>query len=316
LFLSAVIVVSWIRRRRRPDVATPSEGTVWVLGTILIICGFSQLGQALVPARWAGGAGPPLLAAVACWAAVLAMRSSGTRAPAPEGTAAAAVAQQKVPEDADRGRLEQALRHAEAQVRLLTESDARKNQFLAALGHELRNPLAPIRNALRIMKRTGLDDPELCWARDVVEHQLHQLGQLVDDLQEISRVTIGKVRLQKEPVDVATILHFAVETSRPIIDAHHHRLTIALPPQPVLVEADPIRMAQVLSNLLNNAAKYTPDGGQIRLGATIENSGSEAVFRVRDNGIGIAPEMLARIFDLFAQAEDALDRAQGGLDWD
>jgi CheY-like chemotaxis protein/two-component sensor histidine kinase len=175
----------------------------------------------------------------------------------------------------------------------------------------LRNPLAPIRNALRIMKRRGMDDPDLVWARDVVEHQLRQLGQLVDDLQELSRVTGGKVRLEKEPVDVATIVAFAVETSRPTIDAHRHRLSIALPGGRVLVDADSNRMAQVLSNLMNNAAKYTEDGGQIRLAVAVE--GADVAFRVRDNGVGIPVEMLPQVFDLFAQVGHSLDRAQGGL---
>ena len=179
------------------------------------------------------------------------------------------------------------------------------------LGHELRNPLAPIRNAVKVMKQLGSDDPDLCWARDVVDHQVRQMAQLVDDLLEISRVTSGKVRLQKEPVDVATIVAYAIETSRPVLESHHHRLSIALPPEPVHVDADSIRMAQVLSNLLNNAAKYTQPGGQIRLAAAAE--GAEVVFRVRDNGIGIPPEMLSRIFDLFAQVDHSLDHSQGGL---
>ena len=117
------------------------------------------------------------------------------------------------------------------------------------LGHELRNPLAPIRNAVKVMKQLGSDDPELCWARDVVDHQVRQMAQLVDDLLEMSRVTSGKVRLQREPIDVATIVAYAVETSRPVLESHNHRLSIALPAEPLHVDADSIRMAQVLSNL-------------------------------------------------------------------
>jgi CheY-like chemotaxis protein/two-component sensor histidine kinase len=137
------------------------------------------------------------------------------------------------------------------------------------------------------------------------------MGQLVDDLLEISRVTRGKVRLQKEVVDVATIIAYAVETSRPIIESHRHRLSIALPPSSIFIEADAVRMAQVLSNLLNNSAKYTEQGGLIRLAVNLE--GQQAVFRVRDNGIGIPPEMLSSVFDLFTQVDHSLDRAQGGL---
>ena len=130
-------------------------------------------------------------------------------------------------------------------------------------------------------------------------------------MQEIARISSGKVRLQKEPVDIATIVAFAVETSRPTIDAHRHRLSITLPAGSILVDADPNRMAQVLSNLLNNAAKYTEDGGQIRLGVAVERA--DVVLRVRDNGVGIPPEMLPRVFDLFAQVGHSLDRSQGGL---
>ena len=187
----------------------------------------------------------------------------------------------------------------------------RKNEFLAMLGHELRNPLAPIRYAVKIMKQRGSDDRELCWARDVVNHQVRQMAELVDELLDISRVTTGKVRLQMEPIDVATIVAFAVETSRPMIEILHHRLSIVLPPGPVIVEADSLRMAQVLSNLLNNAAKYSKSPGQIRLAVTVE--GSDAVFRVRDKGIGIPAEMLAQIFDLFTQVDQSLDHSQGGL---
>ena len=193
----------------------------------------------------------------------------------------------------------------------LAEADTRKNEFLAMLGHELRNPLAPIRNAVKIMKQRGSDDPALCWARDVIDRQVQQMAQLVDDLLEISRVTRGKVRLQKEVVDVATIVAYAVETSRPIIDAHRHRLSIALPSAAAHGRGRPVRLAQVLSNLLNNAAKYTEEGGQIRLAVRLE--GDQVVFRVRDNGIGIPAEMLSSVFDLFTQVDRSLDRSQGGL---
>ncbi len=212
---------------------------------------------------------------------------------------------------ASRQRAEEALRNSEAAARKLAEADIRKNEFLAMLGHELRNPLAPIRSAIKIMKQRGGDDPEVCWARDVIDHQVHQMAQLVDDLLEISRVTSGKVRLQREPVDAATIVAYAVETSRPVVEARHHRLSISVPADSPYVDADPIRMAQVLSNLLNNAAKYTEQAGRIRL--TVATEGSQVIFRVRDNGIGIPPEMLSSIFEVFAQVDHSLDRSQGGL---
>jgi signal transduction histidine kinase/ActR/RegA family two-component response regulator len=301
LALAAAIVVLTVRRRG--SALSPSRGTAWLLGMTLIVCGFAQLTQAIAVAPRDRLMAIPLLAAVACWAAALTL--------APAARRGAVTADEPEATSPEPRRWEDDLHHIREEVRSLTEADARKNEFLAMLGHELRNPLAPIRNALRIMKRSGSDDPDLCWARDVVDHQLRQLGQLIDDLQEIARVISGKVRLQKEPVDVATIVAFAVETSRPTIEAHHHRLSITRPPGSVFIEADVLRMSQVLSNLLNNAAKYTEAGGQIRLTAAVE--GSDVVFRVRDNGLGIPPEMLPRIFDLFAQVDHSLDRSEGGL---
>jgi PAS domain S-box-containing protein len=208
----------------------------------------------------------------------------------------------------ERRRLEDQLRQHASE---LAEANARKNEFLAMLGHELRNPLAPIRNAVKIMKQRDFDDPTLRWAREVIDYQMRQMAQLVDDLLEISRVTLGKVRLQRERVDVAIIIAYAVETSRPILDAHRHHLSISLPPEPVFVHADQVRLAQVLSNLLHNAAKYTDDGGQIRLAVRVE--GTDVVIRVRDNGIGIPAEMLSSVFDVFTQVDCSLDRTQGGL---
>jgi signal transduction histidine kinase/DNA-binding response OmpR family regulator len=193
----------------------------------------------------------------------------------------------------------------------IQENDRRKNEFLAMLAHELRNPLAPIRNAVKVLRMLGIDDADLRWANDVITRQVEQLVRLVDDLLDISRITGGKVQLRKEPIDVAAAVERAVETSRPLIDARKHELAVTLPAEPVLVEADLVRLAQVLANLLNNAAKYTGEGGSIAL--EVAREGDEAVFRVRDNGIGIAPEMLPSVFDLFTQADRSLDRSQGGL---
>jgi signal transduction histidine kinase/AmiR/NasT family two-component response regulator len=283
----------------------PSRATVWSLGVLLIFCGMSQLTSALGVMPVYRLAGMSLLSSVTCWAAALTL----VRLLAPVRVTGDIEGYER--EIAERQRAEAALRNSEAAARKLAEADARKNEFLAMLGHELRNPLAPIRNAVKVMKQLGANDPELCWARDVVDHQVRQMAQLVDDLLEISRVTSGKVRLQRETVDVATIVAYAVETSRPVLESHNHRLSIAVSSEPLHVEADSIRMAQVVSNLLNNAAKYTQPGGQIRLAAAAE--GAEVVFRVRDNGIGIPPEMLSRIFDLFAQVDHSLDHSQGGL---
>ncbi len=208
----------------------------------------------------------------------------------------------------ERKRLEEETkRHAEE----LVEADHRKDEFLAMLGHELRNPLAPIRNALRVV-RPGKQEPrpEVRQAYDIIERQVENLARLVDDLLDVGRITSGKIRLQKERIDLAAVVARALEGARPLIDARRHTLEVNLPEVPVPVEADPVRLAQVLWNLLNNAAKYTPDGGRITL--TVER-GDEAVVRIRDTGTGIAPEMLPKVFDLFTQVERTLDRAQGGL---
>jgi PAS domain S-box-containing protein len=198
-------------------------------------------------------------------------------------------------------------RHEEA----LRETDRRKDEFLAMLAHELRNPLAPIRNALHVVQMRGQGQQAGQEAWGMIERQVETLVRLVDDLLDVSRIGRGKINLRKEPVDVATLVARAVEGSRPLIEARKHDLKIALSDEPMRVEADPTRMAQVLWNLLNNAAKYTPEGGRIWLTAAKE--GGEAVIRVRDTGMGIPPEMLPKMFDLFTQAERTLDRAEGGL---
>src|SRR5947209_2556042 len=160
------------------------------------------------------------------------------------------------------------------------EADRRKDEFLAMLAHELRNPLAPILNATYLMRRRQIDDPALQRARDVVERQVQHMAHLVDELLDVSRITRGKIELQKQPLDLATLIAHAVETSRPLIDARRHQLFLTLPPEPVPLEADPDRLQQVLANLLNNAAKFTEPGGRIWLNGTRE--GNEAVLRVRD----------------------------------
>jgi signal transduction histidine kinase/DNA-binding response OmpR family regulator len=191
------------------------------------------------------------------------------------------------------------------------ENDRRKNEFLAMLAHELRNPLAPIRNAVEILRMLDIPDANLHWANDIITRQVEHLVRLVDDLLDISRITGGKIQLRKEPVDVAVAVARAVETSRPLIDARRHELSVSLPTDPVHVAADLVRLSQVLSNLLNNAAKYTEEGG--RIGLKVARESDDVVFRVSDNGIGISPEMVPCIFDLFIQVDRSIDRSQGGL---
>ncbi|BBA34727.1 multi-sensor hybrid histidine kinase [Methylocaldum marinum] len=193
----------------------------------------------------------------------------------------------------------------------LTAADRQKDEFLATLAHEMRNPLAPIMSAVQILYRTDGTGPQYAWARDVIDRQTRHLTRLVDDLLDVSRISRGKVTLNKQPLELAAIVNHAMETSRPLIQAHGHSISTSLPSEPVWIEGDLIRIAQVVSNLLNNAAKYSEPNRQVWLTAAKENG--LAVIRVRDAGLGISPEVLPRIFDLFAQADRSLDRSKGGL---
>ena len=193
----------------------------------------------------------------------------------------------------------------------LSASDRRKDEFLATLAHELRNPLAPIRNGLQLMRIAGHQVETVLQARSMMERQLKQLVRLVDDLMDVSRITRGKLELRKERVPLSAIVNSAVETSRPVIDEMGHELTVGLPSQPIIVEADFTRLAQVFLNLLNNAAKYSDRGGRITL--TAECQASDIVISVRDAGIGIDADHLPHIFDLFAQVDRSLEKSRGGL---
>ncbi|MDZ4685665.1 MAG: ATP-binding protein [Planctomycetaceae bacterium] len=193
----------------------------------------------------------------------------------------------------------------------LTEADRRKNEFLAMLSHELRNPLAAISNATQLLRLQKNEDPLQEQAQAIIERQLGQLTHLVDELLEIARITTGRIHLNEQHVTLAGIVENAVETVSVLIGRHRHAFEVSLPPEPILLYADAARLEQVVVNLLTNAAKYTDAGGQIWL--SVEQEVDEAVIRVRDTGVGIAPDMLPRIFELFTQAERSLDRAQGGL---
>ena len=208
----------------------------------------------------------------------------------------------------ERSRLEQ---KTQEQAAALIDLDRRKDEFLAMLSHELRNPLAPISNAVHILRLSKNEDPVQQQARGIIERQVGQLKYLVDDLLEISRATTGRVQLRQERVLVSGIVERAIETAQPLIKQRRHELTITLPLHQVWLYADAARMEQVIVNLLTNAAKYTDEGGKI--GLTVVQEGNTVVLRVRDSGIGIAPELLPHIFDLFTQADRSLDRSQGGL---
>jgi PAS domain S-box-containing protein len=208
----------------------------------------------------------------------------------------------------ERSRLERKM-HEQAQM--LADLHRRKDEFLAMLSHELRNPLAPILNAVHLLRLEQHESQLQQQARAVIERQVSQLTRLVDDLMEVSRITTGRVQLRHDRVVVSGIVDRAVETARPLMERHQHELTVSLPPQPIWLDADAARLEQVVVNLLTNAAKYTGEGGHIWL--DVQQEDDECVLRVRDTGVGIAPELLPRIFDLFTQAERSLDRSQGGL---
>jgi signal transduction histidine kinase/ActR/RegA family two-component response regulator len=204
-----------------------------------------------------------------------------------------------------------------ARVEQLADTDKRKDEFLAMLAHELRNPLAPTRNALHLIRLRGRERRKVVGeAYDIMERQIEYLVRLVDDLLDVSRITREKIQLQTKHIDLATVVARAIEGSRPLIDMRRHTLEVVLPAAPLPVEADPLRLAQILWNLLNNAAKYTPEGGRIVLTVKREpgpEGRDEAVMRVRDTGVGIPAEMLPKVFDLFTQMERTLARSEGGL---
>lgn len=229
---------------------------------------------------------------------------------------------------------ERALEDRREAERALSEADHRKDAFLATLAHELRNPLAPMGNIIELLRQKDLTDPQLIWARDVFERQVQHMTHLVDDLLEVSRITQGKLELRKELVSLSDVLSGAVESSHFLLQSASHTLTLSFPNEPLLLDADPTRLSQMIQNLLNNAAKYTPPGGKIWLTATRESESTQApmhdavhdpkcgtppaveqyaVITVRDSGIGIAAEHLNSVFDMFSQLAPALDRSQGGL---
>ena len=193
----------------------------------------------------------------------------------------------------------------------LKDADRRKDEFMATLAHELRNPLAPILNAAEILRRKRPPDPELEWAAEVVYRQVHQMTRLVDDLLDVSRIAQDKIELRKERVELSTVVMGAIEASLPLIEQSGRELTVKVPPEPIILDADPGRLMQVLLNLVNNAAKYTDCGGHIAV--TAERRGDRALISVADDGIGIPATMLPRIFEIFMQADHSIERSAGGL---
>jgi signal transduction histidine kinase len=211
---------------------------------------------------------------------------------------------------AARRRLEEELRQRAEE---LAEANRRKDEFLAMLGHELRNPLGPIRNALTLLRMCNLTDPDALEAREVVERQVGYLSRLVDDLLEVFRIRKGKLRLKQERLDLARLVRQTAEDHRPALEAAGLTVAVEAPDEPVWTTGDPTRLAQVLGNLLHNAGKFTNRGGRVAVTLTADAPGRRAFLAVRDTGIGIAREMLPHVFETFTQADGGLDRARGGL---
>ena len=215
---------------------------------------------------------------------------------------------QAMTEVAERKLAEEAVRQSEV---ALKDADRRKDEFLATLAHELRNPLAPLRNSLELMKLAGGDAGLVESARSTAERQVAQMVRLIDDLLDVSRITRNRLEMRRRPVDLAPVVLHAVEATRPLFEHARHTLEVALPPEPIRLDADPARLTQVFANLLTNACKYTEPGGSVWLQAARE--GKVVVIRVRDTGIGIPAERLSEVFDLFTQVDRSLERTQGGL---
>jgi PAS domain S-box-containing protein len=200
----------------------------------------------------------------------------------------------------------------------LADANRRKDEFLATLSHELRNPLAPIRNAVQILKTISPAPPTLEWCRDLIDKQVSQMARMMEDLLDLTRITRNALELRKQPADLTAVIEGAIQTSRPLIEASRHKLTVDLPAHKMMLDGDPTRLVQVFANLLNNAAKYMEDGGQIRVKADLvrrseQDGRSEVVVSFKDSGIGIAPEMLPHIFEMFFQGDRSKERHFGGL---
>ena len=209
---------------------------------------------------------------------------------------------------------ELASRNAELRLSedLLRDADRRKDEFLATLAHELRNPLAPIRSAVAVLQSLGVADDDRLEAQLIIARQVSHMARLIDDLLDVSRITAGKLPLKRRPLRVSEVLNLAIGTVRPHLDERRHRLSMSLPSEPIVVDADEARLSQVFANLLHNACKYTEHGGEIMLTVALPNE-SEVEVAVRDNGIGIPPEFVPRLFQKFSQVAPALERSQGGL---
>jgi signal transduction histidine kinase/CheY-like chemotaxis protein len=317
-YLAIPMVLGYFILRKKD---LPFRKIFLLFGAFIFACGTTHLMEAIIfwwPAYRLAGL-IKLSTAVVSWATVIALAPVVPKVLAmrsPEELQKEIEARKKADEELLRAnaelerRVEERTRELAAANAAMRVADLRKNEFLATLAHELRNPLAPISNGLQILQFTS-DEATASEVYSIMSRQLKQMIRLVDDLLDLSRIDRNKLELRRKPTDLAMIVNHAVETSRPLVEANGHELSVSLPAGEVTVDADVVRLSQVISNLLNNAAKYTEAGGQIWLSA--EERDGQAVITVRDTGIGIASEMLGAVFEMFAQADRSLERSQGGL---
>lgn len=308
-----LVLGSFVLRRR--DV--PFRGVFALFGAFILACGTTHLLEAVIfwwPAYRLAGVVKLATAAVS-WATVVALARVAPRALAMRSPEA--LEREVAERTAELVRANDALgrevgQRAQAEAALL-EADRRKDEFLALLGHELRNPLAPVRNAVGVLRVAGPADPQLDWARSVIDRQVGHMARLVDDLLDVSRVARGMVHLRTERVDLSQLARTAAADRRPAFDRAGIALAVTVPDDPVWARGDPTRLAQVVGNLLDNAAKYTPSGGRVELTLAVDEGARRANVRVRDTGVGIDPAFLPRVFEPFEQGDRSLDRSQGGL---
>jgi len=331
-FSIPITLVYFIRKRRD----LPFNWIFLLFGLFIVACGathWMEVWTLWEPRYWLAGVVKAITAAASVPTAIalVMLVPQALAIPSTGELAAAKVALEA--EVAERRRIEAELREAKATLEArveermskyeavanesrhmhdeLAQVDARKDRFLAILSHELRNPLNPIRSAVAIMRQPNAGEEQTKFARDVIDRQVAHLSRLLDDLLDISRIKQNRVSFVRERIDVGTAINGALETTRPLIDAARQQIDVTLAPEPAMVDADPTRFAQILSNLISNASKYTDAGGKISV--SVASEGAHAVVRVRDNGIGIEAQHHAGLFELFSQVDSARNRAAGGL---
>lgn len=311
-YLAIPIVLGFFLQRRKD---LPFRRIFLLFGAFIFACGTTHLMEAIIfwwPAYRLAGV-IKLITAIISWTTVFALVPIVPRVLAmrsPESLEREIAARKQAEESLHQANLVLEQRVQERTTEL-TQADRHKDEFLATLAHELRNPLAPIKNSLEILRRANGQAEIIEQARSTMERQMGQMVRLVDDLLDISRISRNKIELRKQQIELASIIRQAVETCQPLLQSGGHEVALNLPAEPIHLIADPVRLTQVFSNLLNNACKFTNQNGRIELTAVRE--GQSVLVSVKDNGIGIAPEMLSKVFEMFAQVGHSLEREHGGL---